>query len=256
MTNLETALDEMAGLSQQFTRIGEHWPQGPVPSEVSARLDLAEYLDFARKVDLFALEPLSAHWRLRRLIGSGHSRFRGDHGRGRRLDQLIAGGSSEVPLTWSSDSQITPTLLDQMYAARWIAVPTSRETWTVPVDLSRLLAATDAAFSGASATGLVAESYARCSLESIVSWLGDLATWLLRWNIRRVEAERKGKPWSQAEALHHLDEVQRDEVPLEAVLGGIDGETLAAAYPFILREGLPIYSGVADAIERYYVSPP
>lgn len=236
---LSEALAQLGSWREGWSRLGEWWPQGPAVDRSTVPVGLDQFLvPVAELQDSFPDDLAATHRALRRLHYSRHARWTEGYRRGVRLDALISGDSADLPPTWSASppgpSQQT---LDNLGSAAYLTVPPS-STPGAPVDLGAVFSATDAALSGPSDLGSVAELTTGTTSDGITGWAGDLAAWFLEWNARRLEASAKGEGWTQAQAAEQLTEMQGQKVPLELMLGTLDGQIMAAHYRSYLRQAV------------------
>jgi hypothetical protein len=249
MSSLTTSLDHLDSARQRWSRIGEHWPQGPVGQRATTPVGLGDYLVLVRELEAVA-DPEGVHRQLRRLHYSRHVRWPQGRRRGVRLDALIAGDAREVPLVWASGSPgVGRATLDRLSAAGYLNPATSPQ---VPVDLGAVFTATDAAFSGGSDLGFIATRSTGVPTEGIATWVGDLAAWFLTCYGRGQRAAHSGQPWSKDDAVGQLADARRAEAPLEVMLGSIDGQILANYYEAAVSGSYDSAPKAADTLDRYY----
>jgi hypothetical protein len=197
---------------------------------------------------------------------SGHVRWPEGTRRGVRVDALISGDNADYPLTWTSGPPgPTADAVDRLCSAAYLASPSSLSL-SVPIDLGGVFTGTEGGLSDASELGLAAAFTTGIPTDGIIGWVGDLASWFLEWNSRRLEAERKGEEWKAEE---QLTDTQKHKAPLELMLGNFDGQVIVDHYRTVLQqaveEGDHHYGTVpaildaailpAETLERYYADP-
>lgn len=251
MPSISESLAWMEAARQRWSRPGEHWPQGPVSDRSAQPVALADVAPLVRDVEAVEIDPARLRRQLRRLYFSGQTRWPEGRRRGARLDELIAGNNSDAPLSWSlRDGGLTPAVLDALHCAAYLAPSSSVARYAV--DTGAVLAGLDICFAGASDLGLVMEYATGVPLDGTAGWVGDLAAWFLEWNRRRAYAEAEGRPWSDADARAQLVAVQEERLPLERILGAMDGRVLAAHLEATVTETLDNAPRVSDTLEAYY----
>lgn len=260
LLSLTDALDEIGLAVQQWSRPGEQWPQGPVGEQAGSPAALTDYVALLAELETAVLDgPPVVHRALRRLHYSSHVRRTGGRRRGIRLEALLSGDETEYPLIWTSEPPaISQPLLDGLFSTTYLAPPTSAAL-DVAVDLGAVFTGSDALFTGASDLAAAGEVITGVSSEGMVGWAGDLAAWLLAWEERRQQAEAAGQPWTPQQARQQLDETQREEAPLELMLGNFDGQALAGYLRAEVAEQYDFDTApaLADMFESYYgQSPP
>lgn len=248
---LGDSLRQMAAARQRWSRLGEHWPQGPVGQRTTTPAAIGDIVARLRQFETAVTDPADLHHQLRRLHYSRHVRWPYGRKRGTRLDALLAGPDDE-PVTWSAAPVgPAPALLDWLVAAgRLTAGPAE------VIDVGGLFTATDAAFAGGSDLGTVAEQVSGVPIEGLATWVGDLACWYLEWRARRQRAAEAGQPWSPQQAEVQFLDVQRAEMPLDLALSSIDGQVLAAYFGGVVRGSLDSVPRASETLERYYASRP
>lgn len=235
MTSLADALAQLNFERRGWSRLGERWPQGPVTERATDPVAPQAYVPLVRELEAASSDDFTVpHRRLRRLHYSGHARWPEGARRGVWVDALISGDNADYPLTWSTPPSPTAETVDRLHGAAYLAPPPSLPL-TAPVDLGGLFTATDGGLSGASELGLAAAFTTGVLSDGIAGWVGDLASWFLEWNNRRLAAERKGEEWKAEE---QLTETQRQKVPLELMLGSFDGQVLADYYRTTLQQAV------------------
>ena len=207
-------------------RVGEHWPRGPVGSPNAQPAAFTQYIGWVREVETPAPSTSDVFRALRRVRASRHVRG-AELARGVRLDDLLAGDQADAPLTWSSTGTgVSQATVDALATHRYIGT-TARGS---RIDATRLLGAIDAHVAGPSELGHAATRLTSTPVQALASWVGDLAAWFLDWEQRRSVAAAGPQPWTDAQAAEQLAAVQQQRLPLEALLGDIDGHVLAATH--------------------------
>lgn len=225
MPTLPESLALLRGAWDRTGRVGEHWVRGPVGAPVAQPISFDQYIRWVREVEAPSPSVSDTIRRLRRVRVSRHVRGT-EFSRGARLDDLLAGDSQEEPLTWSSDvTGVSQSTLDGLATCRYAGTAPRGSR----IDTARLFAAIDAVVSGPSELGHVATRLTGTPVAALASWVGDLAAWFVEWERHRAAAERE-QPWTNAQAAEQLATAQRRILPLEALLGDIDGHVLAAAH--------------------------
>jgi hypothetical protein len=251
---LSESLDHLLAARGRSGRLGEHWPQGPVIASTEAVVGSADYSGQLREAQAAEVEIETVIRLVRRARVSVYARgplpaaspaaAAAQRDRNRRVDGLIAGDNRDEPLTWADDGP-TPAAVDRIAAAGYVA-------GTERVDAGRLLTALDGAFGGPSPAGIVAAEIIGVPAEALAGWLGDLACWFLAWDRRRREALAAGKPWEDTDSETALAETQREQAPLEAMLGSLDGQVLVGWYDTTVFGGYEDALPLGDAVGRYY----
>lgn len=226
---LQTHLDAIDTSRQQWSRPGEHWPQGPVVARASSPETLPNYLAALQALETsLAEEPETIHRQLRRTYDSGWVREPYGKRRGQRLDALLAGNNALYPLTWRDEPPVlTAATVDALYRATTL-LPAASNAWNVPVDLGALYTATDTAFSGGTDLGITAEYTTDVTLDGLLTWVGDLTGWFLAW-FAQLPAPGE-PPWTDTQGVAALAALWPVELPLELMLGSLDGTILAGHY--------------------------
>lgn len=229
------------------SRPGEKWPGGPITALKSTSHTLADYVSWIRTAEKPLGGPEATIRAMRRLYYSAMSGATA----GGRFDAVIAGNNSDAPMY----APVVPaTTIDRLFETASISTPRGE------VDVSHLFAVLDLRLSGATTTAQAGALRYGLNLEGMVTWLGDLASWFMEWDLERRNAADKGTPWPAADHLNHLNALVSTKVAKDDLLGDMDGEvstgesTQMSVYP---TEGMPAIINSADMplsqmLEQYY----
>ncbi|HVH13580.1 MAG TPA: hypothetical protein VM759_11030, partial [Longimicrobium sp.] len=225
MPTIAESLAQMDVSRQRWSRVGELWTQGPVSERSTVPVSADAYATLLGLALAAGTEDDVRRLRqLRRLYYGPHVRWAEGRRRGVRLDALLSGGEDPELLAWSSrPGELDAATVDALHAAAYLlpALPSA-----LPVDTGAVLAGVETVMSGGSDLALAAEYAVGVPADGTAGWTGDLAAWLLEWIRLRAAAEAAGTPWNDAEAAARLDAVQAERVPLELMLGAMDGRVL------------------------------
>lgn len=252
---LQTHLDAIDTSRQHWTRSGEHWPQGPVGARASSPTPLPAYLTALQALETsLVAEPETIHRHLRRLHYSAFVREAFGKRRGMHLDALLAGNNALFPLTWSDEPPaLAAETVDALHSAVLLQ-PAAATAWNVPVDLGAVFAATDVAFDGATDLGITAEYTTEVMLDGLVTWAGNLTGWFLAWY---AQLPPPGSPsWTETQAAAALDALWATELPLELILGSLDGTILADYYYATVTGAEPTMLPLSTLLAAYYGAAP
>ncbi len=248
---LLTQLDAIDTSRQRWSRPGELWPQGPVSTRAATPTALADVLGHVEAVEASLTEdPAQIHRLLRRLHVSRFVRWPAGKRRGTRLDALLAGDNALCPLTWRDEPPLlAASTVDALHSAT-LLLPTASTAWNVPVDLGAVFTATDVTFGGGTDLGITAEYTTGVTLDGIATWVGDLTAWFLAWY---AQLPAPGSPpWTETQSLTALDTLWPAELPLELMLGSLDGTVLAAYYYATVTGVAGSTLPLADLMAAYY----
>lgn len=252
---LQTHLDAIDTSRQHWTRPGEHWPQGPAVARASSPTTLSDYRVALQALETSLVEePETIHHQLRRVHYSAFVREPYGKRRGLRLDALLSGNKALYPLAWRDEPPLLgAATVDALYQAAALR-PTATNAWNVPVDLGALFTATDAAFSGGTDLGTTAEYTTAVTLDGLLTWAGDLTGWFLAWYAQLPPPG--SPPWTDTQALAALDALWATELPLELILGSLDGTILAGHYYATVTGAEPAMLPLSTLLAAYYGDAP
>ena len=162
-------------------RPGAKWPFGPVTKLKTVTHDLSAVIAWIKEVEKAnGPDKQSVLQRLRRLYYGSASGKKTDDNPGKKtgssFDRLIndqpgAGDSSDAPLT---AGPISTSALDGLFETNVVQLPDGQL-----LDLSHVLAALDLQDSGVGFKARAAAADSTLNWLGVVTWVGDLAAWLL-----------------------------------------------------------------------------
>ncbi|HEX2206303.1 MAG TPA: hypothetical protein VHG93_01365, partial [Longimicrobium sp.] len=251
MPTIVESLAQMDTSRQRWSRVGELWPQGPVTGRSAQPLALADYVPLLQVAETAGTEDRARRLRaLRRLYYGRDVRWAEGRRRGTRLDALLAGAAHDPPLAWSArPGGLNPATVDALHRAGYLL---PAPPGALPLDTGAVLAGLETAFSGGSDLALGAELAVGVPAEGTAGWAGDLAAWLLEWERLRAAAEAARTPWNDAVAAARLAAVQAERVPLELLLGAMDGRVLGAHLETTVKDDVQAAPTAAATLEAYY----
>lgn len=217
------------------------WPKGPTSERKSKTHPVADFIPWVRAVeDAFEQDADDYVVALRRLY---YSRF--TRGAGAKFDRLLDTPDADAaPLTTDHVPQAT---LDALFETDSVSTPAGQL-----VDPSHIFVALDARISGFSFAGYGAGALSSIpSLSGTVTWLGDLASWVLEWSsrVRKKEAELKRKLTEEEQITIFKDPALiKAKVDKDDLLGNMDGQILAQHWDPDTR--------LSDFLTSYYAAQP
>jgi hypothetical protein len=120
------------------------------------------------------------------------------------------------------DPVVPATTIDRLFETSAITTPRG------VVDVSHLFAVLDLRLTGATTTAHAGAVRYGLSLEGMLTWLGDLASWFMQWDLDRGAADAAGTPWPASDHLAHLIALAATKVDKDDLLGDMDGQVSTA----------------------------
>jgi len=190
------------------------WPGGPTVARKSRTQPYAQYLRWLHELDKFDKEDAIS--RLRRLY---YGQFAGP---GKHFDEVINTSNKHPPFKVPEIAQAT---LDGLFATDKVITPHG-----VAIDPSHIVAGLDVTLSQPTVKAQGGDAFKGVDPYGLITWVGDLAQWFVKWNEQRASAEHHGKPLGAAAQRALLLRLAPSTIGPEDLLGDLDAQVMSAEF--------------------------